>query len=303
MSAVSGSPARDPRSARAEATLGNVRVGGDQRVLVIGALNVSPESFYGGAVHRDRDALVRAGTAMARAGAALLDVGARSTAPYRETAIDDGEEVDRLAGAVHALVTKVGLPVSADTARASVALAALEAGATVVNDVTALSDAGVARLIADRGISAILMASPARAGGTTGDAAPLATVTGILSDALGRARAAGIPDDRIVLDPGIGFFREASVSWDVWDATVLARLDGLACLGRPLCVGVSRKSFLGAITGHADPADRLPASLAATAIAVLRGAAVVRTHDVAATIDAVRVAERLLEARETQVTP
>jgi dihydropteroate synthase len=107
----------------------------------------------------------------------------------------------------------------------------------------------------------------------------------------------------VVLDPGIGFFRDAPVSLDVWDATVLGRLDGLACLGRPLCVGVSRKSFLGAITGHGDPAERLPASLAATAVAVMRGAAVIRTHDVAATVDAVRVAERLLAARGTQDPP
>jgi dihydropteroate synthase len=198
---------------------------------------------------------------------------------------------------VHALVTKVGWPVSADTARASAARAALDAGATVINDVTALADPDVARLVAERGISIILMASPAAMGGSTGDTEPLPTVTGILSAALGRARAAGVPDEHVVLDPGIGFFRDASVSWDVWDATILARLDGLACLGRPLCVGVSRKSFLGAITGHADPAARLPASLAATAIAVLRGAALVRTHDVAETVDAVRVAERLLEAR------
>ena len=103
-----------------------------------------------------------------------------------------------------------------------------------------------------------------------------------------------------MLDPGIGFFRDASVAWDVWDATILARLDALACLGRPLCVGVSRKSFLGAITGHGDPAQRLPASLAATTVAVLRGAAVVRTHDVAETVDAVRVAQRLVGAREGQ---
>jgi dihydropteroate synthase len=269
----------------------------------MGALNVSPESFYGGSVHRDRDALVRAGVVMARAGAAILDVGARSTAPYLETAIDDAEEADRLATAVHVLVTKVGLPVSADTARASAARAALDAGATVINDVTALADPEVARLVAERGVSTILMASPAATGGAPDDTGPLSTVTGILSAALGRARAAGIPDAHIVLDPGIGFFREASVPWDVWDATVLARLDGLACLGRPLCVGVSRKSFLGAMTGHGDPAARLPASLAATAIAVLRGAAVVRAHDVAETVDAVRVAERLIVARNAETRP
>ena len=97
------------------------------------------------------------------------------------------------------------------------------------------------------------------------------------------------------------FFRDESIAWDAWDATVLARLDALADLGRPLCVGVSRKSFLGAITGHRDPAERLPASLAATTVAVLRGASVIRTHDVAATVDAVRVAERLAAARQQAI--
>jgi dihydropteroate synthase len=284
-------------SARSESTLGGVRVGGDAPIVVMGALNVSPESFYAGSVHRDRDALVRAGAAMARAGATILDVGARSTAPYLETAIDDAEEADRLAHAVHALATKIGVPVSADTARARAARAALDAGATIVNDVTALSDEGVARIVAERGVSTILMASPAAVGGVLEATEPVATVTGILSAAIGRARGAGIPDTSVVLDPGIGFFRDAPVAWDVWDATVLARLDALGCLGRPLCVGVSRKSFLGAITGRTDPAARLPASLAATAIAVLRGAAVIRTHDVAETVDAVRVAERLAAAR------
>jgi dihydropteroate synthase len=286
----------------AAAVLGDVRVGGGAPVVVMGALNVSPESFYAGSVHRDRDALVRAGTAMARAGAVILDVGARSTAPYLPTAIDDAEETDRLAAAVEALVTKVGLPVSADTARPAAARAALDAGATIINDVTAFSDPDLARLVAERGASALLMASPAAAGGAPGDTEPVTTVIGILSAALGRARAAGVPDERIVLDPGIGFFRDAGVSWDVWDTTVLARLDALACLGRPVCVGVSRKSFLGAITGHTDPAERLPASLAATALAVQRGAAVVRTHDVAATIDAVLVAERLLARRRGEGT-
>src|SRR5713101_1627275 len=114
------------RSTRPEARLGAVRVGGDESVVVMGVLNVSPESFYGGSVHRDRDALVRAGAAMARAGAAILDVGARSTAPYLDTAIDDAEEADRLAAAVHCLAGKVGLPVSADTARASAVRAALD---------------------------------------------------------------------------------------------------------------------------------------------------------------------------------
>ena len=278
--------------------MGGVRVGGEQPVAVMGALNVSPESFYGGSIHRDRDALVRAGVAMARAGAAILDVGARSTAPYLDTAIDDREEADRLAAAVHALATKVGLPVSADTARADAARAALDAGATIVNDVTALADPALARLAADRGVAVVLMASPgARAVSVAASDRPVDAVDAILAVALSRAREAGIPDEHVVLDPGIGFFRDEPVAWDAWDLDVLANLRVLARRGRPLCVGVSRKSFLGAITGRHDPAARLPASLAAAAAAVLGGAAVVRAHDVAETVDAVRVAERVRAAR------
>jgi dihydropteroate synthase len=278
-------------SPRPTALLGTVPIGGAHPVVVMGALNVSPESFYGGSVHRDAAALLRAATGMVEAGAAILDVGARSTAPYLETAIGEDEETRRLAGAVELLATKLGVTISADTARPGPARAALDAGATVVNDVTALRDAELARLVAERGASLIVMAGPGPSGSR--GASPIATVREILADALERAAAARIAPARIVLDPGIGFFRDETVAWDVWDASVLAHLDTLATLGRPLCVGVSRKSFLGAITGRHDPADRLPASLAATAIAVLRGAALIRTHDVAATVDAVRVAERV----------
>jgi len=115
----------------------------------------------------------------------------------------------------------------------------------------------------------------------------------LLAEALGRARAAGIPEDRIVVDPGVGFFRHEAIPWDAWDSAVLAGLSALKQLGRPVCVGVSRKSFIGAITGRRGPAERLAGSLAATAIAVQHGAAVIRTHDTAETLDAIRVAERL----------
>jgi dihydropteroate synthase len=125
----------------------------------------------------------------------------------------------------------------------------------------------------------------------------VATVARLLEQALGRARAAGVSSEGIVLDPGIGFFREEAVPWDEWDLSVLAGLSALGALGRPLGIGVSRKSFIGSVTGQADPAGRLAGSLAATTVAVLEGAALVRTHDVAATVEAVRVAERLRRPR------
>ena len=125
---------------------------------------------------------------------------------------------------------------------------------------------------------------------------PVATVKSLLGEALERAHTAGIPDERIVVDPGIGFFRNEGVPWDAWDARVLAGLSALGALGRPLCVGVSRKSFIGVITGRDGTGERLAGSLAATAVAVWNGAALIRTHDVPDTLDAVRVAERLRNA-------
>jgi dihydropteroate synthase len=228
--------------------------------------------------------------AMVDAGAAIIDVGARSTAPYLPTAISDAEETERLSRAVEMLASKLPVPVSADTSRPGPARGALEAGARILNDVSGLSDPDLARLVAAHGAGVILMASP-KAAAAPGD--PVATVRALLEDALGASRAAGIPDECIALDPGIGFFRESAVVWHEWDVRVMRGLGALAALGRPLCVAVSRKSFIGAITTRVDTADRLAGSLAATAVAVLHGAALVRTHDVADTVDAVRVAERL----------
>jgi dihydropteroate synthase len=258
----------------------------------MGALNVSPESFYGGSVHVAPGGLVEAGRVMVNEGAALVDVGARSTAPYRPTAIGEDEESERLATAVAALTRELPVPISADTARARVARVALEAGARIINDVSGLRDPEMGRLVRDRGAGVVLMASPD--GAALGE--PVASVRRLLVEALARARAAGIPDDRIVLDPGIGFFRQGPLPWDEWDVAILAGLGALGALGRPLAVGLSRKSFLGALTGRAEPAQRLAGSLAATTIAVLNGATLVRTHDVAETVDAVRVAERLRRA-------
>jgi dihydropteroate synthase len=299
----------------ARARLGNVDVGDGFPVVVMGVLNVSPESFYAGSVHVDEDDLLRAADAMITAGARILDVGAMSTAPYLETRIGEAEEADRLGGAVARLAAKFAVAVSADTTRSGPARAALEAGATIINDVSGLrGDREMASLIAARAAGVVLMASrlgapPAGApamGALEGAAGapvaspleseagvPIRTVAWLLEDSLDCARRAGIPDEGIVLDPGIGFFRGETISWGRWDAAVLARLSDLRRFGRPVAVGVSRKSFIGALTGEADPAGRLAGSLAATAIAVRNGATLIRTHDVAPTRDAVLVASAL----------
>jgi dihydropteroate synthase len=271
------------------AIVAGVSVGDGVDVAVVGALNVSPESFYSGSVVIEADRLLQAGEAMARAGASWLDVGAMSTAPYLEARIPEALEAERLRWAVGLLTTKLDLPVSADVSRVGPARAALEAGARMINDVTGLvGDPALARLTAEAGAAIVLMASPA---GAPPGGDPLAIVRAALERSLAIARAAGIPDERILLDPGIGFFRGAGVVWPDWDCRVLAGLPALHALGRPLYVGVSRKSFIGAVAGVDDPAARLPGSLAAATAAVLGGAHVVRTHDVAETVQAVRVAQ------------
>ena len=313
----------------------------------MGVVNVSPESFHPGSVHAEANDLLATALAMVEAGAVLIDIGARSTAPYLNTDISDEEERTRLARAIEALARKLPVPISADTTRPGPARAALDAGAQIINDTSGLRDPTLAAIVAERGVGVILMASPpdterglAPPGGAVGVEgtrsrqaaaedgrpdgaqpprgsarvprgrldpdrtagrrerprgadAPVAIVSTLLEAALKRARAAGVPDEQVVLDPGIGFFRQEAVPWDEWDASVLAGLGELEKIGRPLCLGVSRKSFIGATIGRPGTESRLAGSLAATALAVWNGAALIRTHDVAETLDAVRVAERI----------
>jgi dihydropteroate synthase len=280
------------------ACLAGITVGDGLDVAVVGALNVSPESFYQGSIAIQEDALLSSAEAMARAGAAFVDVGAMSTAPYLAASIPESQEADRLGWAVDLLVKKLPLPVSADTSRSIPARAALDAGARILNDVTGLTgDARMAELVARAQVGLILTASE-RVGQAEGD--PLEVVKGVLTNALALAEAVGVDRSAIVVDPGIGFFRKQGMAWHEWDCEVLARLQELRGLGRPLCIGVSRKSFIGALTGEADPARRLPGSLAAAAAAVLQGAHLIRAHDVAETVQAVKVAAAIRRAPEAR---
>jgi dihydropteroate synthase len=258
-------------------------------VRVIGVINVSPESFHAGSIGRDEPELTERARAMEQDGADLIDVGAMSTAPYLHTRIDEEEERRRMEWAIAIVAAAVQVPVSADTQRASVAAVALAAGARVINDVSGLrADRRMAE-VACLAEGLILMASEVEAS----DDDPIALCRRLLHEGLTRADDAGIARERIVLDPGIGFFRRARLAWDQFDLAVLRRLEELRDLGRPLLIGVSRKSFIGKLAGRKDVADRLAGSLAATAVAVYNGAHAVRTHDVRETRDAVRVAEAL----------
>ncbi len=274
---------------RLYANLAGVEVGEGFPVRVVGVLNVSPESFYGGSVARGRAALQRRAERLVSEGAAILDVGAMSTAPYLSGAITEGLEARRLTAAIRAVRQAVNVPISADTQRSRVAAAALAAGATVINDVSGLSgDPGMGEVA--RGAEGVILMAPELAASAD---PPLEMIAARLRQCLVRARRAGIGPQRIVLDPGIGFFRRAAIPWYQLDCAVLGGLARLRRLQHPLMVGVSRKSFVGKLTGHVEVQDRLYGSLAAAAVAVWNGAALIRAHDVAATVDAVRVAEAI----------
>lgn len=274
---------------RCRATLAGLAVGDGCPVRVVGVINASPESFHAGSVVRGARQLQQRARQMVAEGADLLDVGAMSTAPYRQGALDVVEETRRLRAAVGTVRNAVDVPVSADTQRAAAAAAALEAGASIINDVSGLADDPEMAAVARTARGVILMAR--ETGPTT--LPPLRVVAGLLRAALRRGDVARVARAHVVLDPGIGFFRQASLPWHAFDAEVLAHLAALRRLGRPLLVGVSRKSFVGHFTGRADPADRLAGSLGATAVAVYNGAHLVRTHDVGPTVDVVRVVEAI----------
>lgn len=274
---------------RLHANLAGIHVGDGFPVRLVGAINVSPESFFSGSVAQGRRALQRLAQTMVAAGADLLDIGAMSTAPYVKGAIVETEERKRMTAAVRAVRQVVTVPISVDTQRSSVAAAALDAGAAVINDISGLRHDAAMGKVARHAAGIILMASEEGAS----RAPPVRMVASLLRGCLRRAQSNGVDRQRIVLDPGIGFFRRAAVPWYEFDCVVLGQLSRLRQLRRPLLVGVSRKSFIGKLSGHTDPAERLPASLAATAIAVYNGAALIRTHDVGATRDAVRMAAAL----------
>ena len=271
--------------------LASVRVGDTLPVRIMAILNVSPESFYSGSVHTSLEQIVETAQTLASEGADIIDIGAMSTAPYLKTAISSAQETERLAQAIEAVAAAVSTPISADTKRAQPAQAALSAGARIINDVSGLKhDPAMAPLIARFGAGAILMASEEQ---QPQSAAPVERIRNALTESLTRAEHAGIPEQHIVLDPGIGFFREPGIAWDEWDCLVLRALADLRSLGFPLLVGVSRKSFIGKILDQPKAQDRLIGSLACAAIAVANGAHLIRTHDVKETIEAVRMAERL----------
>ena len=254
----------------------------------MGVVNVTPDSFSDGGTFSDPVSAIVHARRLAGEGAAIIDVGGESTRPGAAP-VPAAEELERVVPVIEG-IAGLALPVqiSIDTMKLPVAEAALDAGATYVNDVTAFRhDPDLAGLVADRGLDCCLMhmlGEPRTMQDDPQYEDVVDDVKAFLLERLQAATAAGIAEQRVYLDPGIGFGKTLEHNLEL-----LRRLDELTALGRPLVVGTSRKSFLGRITGR-DVTERVHATVATTVIAFERGAQVFRVHDVAATLDALQVA-------------
>ena len=248
---------------------------------VMGVLNITPDSFSdGGRFVAPERALAQARRMIAE-GADIIDIGAESTRPYGSEPIPTGEELKRLQPVLAAVVS-LGIPVSIDSMKSAVVAWALEAGATIANDIWGLQrDPDMARLVAARRCPVVIMHNRDRA-----DAGIdiMKDIAAFFARSLELAAKAGISPENIVLDPGIGFGKTPEQS-----ITVLARLDQLGTFGLPLLVGASRKRFIGSVS-PSEPDQRLGGSIAAHLIAAKGGARIIRTHDVSETVQALRVA-------------
>ncbi|MCC6022853.1 MAG: dihydropteroate synthase [Desulfurococcaceae archaeon] len=269
--------------------LGRLEVGDGYPVRVVGVLNVSPESFYKGSIAVKDVEVKEAVLKMVSEGCDVIDIGGRSTAPYLQTEIPVEEEVSRVVKAVKIVKDLVDIPLSVDTFRAKVAEAALKAGVDIVNDVTGLKgDEEMIKVVKDYQPSLIICAKELR---PRPHLEPIERVISALKESLDMLVRADYDLSKVVVDPCIGFFRYREIPWYVWDLRVIADLDYLRILNRPIAIGVSRKSFIGVLTGREKPEERLYGSLAITSIALLRSVHVIRTHDVAVTKDVIKVVE------------
>ena len=254
------------------------------RPLVMGVVNVTPDSFFDGGQYLRRDAALAHAQQLIAEGADILDVGGESTRPGA-TPVGIQEELDRILPIVEEL-RDAPVPVSIDTFKPEVMKAAISAGAQMVNDINALQDTAAMNALAASQAAVCLMHKQGNP--QTMQQQPhyenvVAEVSAFLLDRIAASQAAGIQRDRIVIDPGFGFGKTLAHNLDL-----LRELDKLAELGVPMLAGLSRKSMLGALTGQ-DVAHRLPASIAAALIAVQHGANIVRVHDVRATVDALKI--------------
>ncbi|MDO8535550.1 MAG: dihydropteroate synthase [Candidatus Omnitrophota bacterium] len=262
------------------------------KTYIMGVLNVTPDSFYDKGKFFDLKKAVKHALEMERDGADIIDVGGESTRPgARDVSAD--EELRRVVPVISAIAKKVKIAISVDTRKAKVAFAALEAGAVIINDVSALRDDPDMAVVAARHQAGVILMhmkgkpEDMQAGPKYKDV--VKDVIKSLKASIALAKRAGIKENKIIIDPGIGFGKTLRHNLEI--------LRDLRCfkkLGYPLCVGTSRKSFIGKVLGSEDPEDRLTGSLATAVMAAINGANIIRVHDVSPTYQALKMVDRIL---------
>jgi dihydropteroate synthase len=264
-----------------------------KRTAIMGVLNVTPDSFYDGGRYFDREAALGRAEQMVEEGADILDIGGESTRPGAE-AVGLEEELRRVIPVIEEVKKRLPVPLSIDTYKAQVASRAIDAGAEAVNDISGLRfDPEMGGLVAGRGVPVFLMhiqGTPRTMQIDPHYENVVEEILASLRESVAQALAAGVPEDRIAVDPGIGFGKSAR-----HNLVILKNLRAFKRLGRPVLIGVSRKSFIGRVLDLPEE-ERLEGSIAATAAAVLQGVDILRTHDVGATVRATRLIEAIQSA-------
>jgi dihydropteroate synthase len=261
--------------------------------IVMGVLNVTPDSFSDGGRFLDTDKAIEHGLKMAAEGAAIIDIGAESTRPGAEPVSAD-EQVKRVVPVIEALCNRIEVPISIDANSSEVAKAALEAGAAIINDITALSEEGMGELAAEEQVPVILMhmqGTPATMQIEPKYEDVVGEVLQFLLEGAKRAEQFGIPKERIFIDPGIGFGKTL-----VHNLLLLRNINKFVTTGYRVLVGTSRKSFIGKITDKNKPSDRIFGTAASIALCIAAGVSIVRVHDVSEMVDVVKVANAIVSA-------
>jgi dihydropteroate synthase len=261
------------------------------RTLVMGVLNVTPDSFSDGGKFLDADVAVDRGEEMAKQGADIIDVGGESTRPFSDS-VTPGEELKRVRPVVEELVQRIDVPISIDTRRPSVAKEIVEMGAQMVNDVSGLRDEEMISTVAELDVPVVIMhmlGSPKTMQEKPEYRDVMGEIIAYLRSQVDIALKGGIQREKIIVDPGIGFGKTIEHNLEI-----IRRLGELRSLGQPICVGASRKSFIGKIL-HLDETQRLEGSLAALVSSIMNGANIVRVHDVEESVRAARIADRVSE--------
>jgi len=264
-----------------------------RRTMIMGVLNITPDSFSDGGLFFQRDKAVLQGLTMAREGADIIDVGGESTRPYSE-AISDDEELDRVIPVIEALKREISIPISIDTCKARVAEEALRAGASIINDISALRvDPGMASVAARAGVPVILMHMKGRPGDMQDNPTYdrlIPEILDFLRAAVERAIEGGIRREMIILDPGIGFGKTYSHNLEI-----IRELNQFASLGRPILLGTSRKAFIGHIL-EVEPLLRDNGTMATIAAGILNGAHIVRVHNPKMASETVKIIDAIRTA-------